>query len=145
VRLYFDTAYLAKCYLNEADSKAVLQLAKKSDSLYSSAWAIAEFSCVIQRHIREGSIDKKVGGQIRHFFLEQVRSKSWTLLPITETLLHRIEERTATLPPEVFLRAGDALHLVTASDAGFTEIWSNDRHLLAAAPYFGLLGRSISV
>lgn len=143
MRLYFDTAYVAKCYLNEEGSQAVLKLALEAESLYSSAWAIAEFACVIQRHIREGAIDKRQGARIRNFFLEQVRAKSWILLPVTETLLYRIEARTAKLPADLFLRAGDALHLMTASEAGFTEIWSNDRHLLAAAPYFGLLGRSI--
>ena len=34
-------------------------------------------------------------------------------------------------------------HLVTAADSGFTEIWTNDRHMLAAAPHFGLAGRSV--
>jgi hypothetical protein len=35
----------------------------------------------------------------------------------------------------VFLRAGDAIHLVTASRAGTREeVRTNDRHLLSAAP-----------
>jgi hypothetical protein len=33
---------------------------------------------------------------------------------------------------------------VSARDAGFSEIWSNDRHLLAAARHFGLRGRSVT-
>jgi hypothetical protein len=37
----------------------------------------------------------------------------------------------------------DALHLVTAADSGFVEVWTNDRHMLAAAPHFGLVGRSV--
>jgi hypothetical protein len=38
---------------------------------------------------------------------------------------------------------GDAIHLVTALEASFPEIWSNDRHLLGAAEHFGLRGRSV--
>jgi predicted nucleic acid-binding protein len=47
------------------------------------------------------------------------------------------------LPDGVFLRSGDAIHLVNASQAGFPEVWTNDRHLLSAAPHFGLAGRSV--
>ena len=37
-----------------------------------------------------------------------------------------------------------ALHrLATALEAGETEIWTNDRHMLAAAPYVGLVGKSV--
>jgi predicted nucleic acid-binding protein len=43
----------------------------------------------------------------------------------------------------MYLRAGDAIHLAAAQGAGFTEIWSNDRHLLQAAPAFGLTGKSV--
>jgi predicted nucleic acid-binding protein len=38
------------------------------------------------------------------------------------------------------VRSLDALHLVTARAEGFERIYSNDRHLLAAAGSFGLEG-----
>jgi hypothetical protein len=48
----------------------------------------------------------------------------------------------ALAPADVPLRAGDAIHTATALETGETEIWTNDRHLLAAVAHFGLAGRS---
>ena len=45
-------------------------------------------------------------------------------------------------PAAVPLRAGDDIPTATALDTGETEIWTNDRHLLAAVTHFGLAGRS---
>jgi hypothetical protein len=66
-----------------------------------------------------------------------------TPVPVTERLLRRVEATTRALPPTCYLLAFDALHLVTAADSGFVEVWTNDRHMLAAAPHFGLVGRSV--
>jgi len=43
----------------------------------------------------------------------------------------------------MYLRAGDAIHLAAAQNAGLSEIWSNDKRLLRAAPAFGLTGKSV--
>jgi hypothetical protein len=45
-------------------------------------------------------------------------------------------------PPDLFLRTADAVRLMTAHEIGESSVWTNDRHMLAAAPYFGLTGRS---
>ena len=37
----------------------------------------------------------------------------------------------------------DAVHLATAREVGEREVWTNDRHMLAAASFFGLTGRSV--
>ena len=62
-------------------------------------------------------------------------------MPVTESL-----GKTAMLirspQPDVPLRAGDAIHTATALETAETEIWTNDRHLLAALAHFGLAGRS---
>ena len=60
-----------------------------------------------------------------------------TWFPVTALLLEHVKQEFEKLPVTVFLRTADALHLVCAREQGFREIYSNDRHLLAAAPHFG--------
>jgi predicted nucleic acid-binding protein len=141
--LYFDTAYVGKCYLNEPDALAVRETARSGEGLYTSALVIAELACAFHRSLREGTLTPRTARTARDQFLADVRSEVWMLLPITDHILNRIESLTRALPHEIFLRAGDAIHIVSAVEAGFSEIWTNDRHLLAAAAHFGLKGRSI--
>lgn len=143
MKLYFDTAYVAKCYLNEEDSGPVRNLAFSADALYSSLWCIAELACVFQRHIRESQLTRAQAARLRDLFLADVEDGVWSLVPISELFLLRVESLIRALPGPVYLRAGDAVHLASAQGASFTEIWSNDRHLLKAAPAFGLIGRSV--
>jgi predicted nucleic acid-binding protein len=100
-------------------------------------------ACVFQRQIREFKMPRSEAAQAREFFLADVQSGVWSLLPISERFLFRVESLVSTLPKSMYLRAGDAIHLAAAQGAGFTEIWSNDRNLLKAAPSFGLTGKSV--
>jgi predicted nucleic acid-binding protein len=140
--MYLDSAYLAKYYLNEPDSPQVRKLIRNADTLISSAWSIAEVSCVFHRYLRQGDLSAKQFQQLSREFLVHVDSELWTLVPVTASLIRRVTSLVASLPPEVFLRAGDAVQLVSALEAGEPEVWTNDRHMLAATPHFGLVGRS---
>ncbi len=64
-------------------------------------------------------------------------------LPLTSATFSLAEEVYLSAPPETFLRAFDALHLACAAANDFTEVYSNDRHFLAAAPLFGLRGVNV--
>jgi predicted nucleic acid-binding protein len=144
LRLYFDTAYLAKCYWNEPDGRMVRELAQQAEGLYSSSICIAEMACLAHRKVREGPVTEAEAAIRRDLFLDDLSSGVIIATPVTERLLRRVEMVTRALPSTCYLRTFDALHLVTAADTGFVEIWTNDRHMLAAAPHFGLRGRSVS-
>ncbi|MGI8744036.1 MAG: type II toxin-antitoxin system VapC family toxin [Bryobacteraceae bacterium] len=118
-------------------------IASKGDGLYSCAWCVAEMACVLHRKIREQVIDAREGAIMRSQFLNDVRTGVWSLLPVTEHLLYEVDNFIASLSSSVFLRAGDAVHLIAAQRAGFTEIWTNDRHLGRAAEHAGLTAKAI--
>jgi predicted nucleic acid-binding protein len=141
--VYLDSAYIAKSYVNESDSAAVRSLILRTTSLVSSWWCVAEVACVFHRHAREGRLTPTQARALTLSFLEHVDAGFWRLIPVTDTLIRRVTMVVSAAPPSLFLRAGDALHLITAQDQGEPEIWTNDRHLLAAAPHFGLVGRSV--
>ncbi len=53
MRLYFDSAYVAKCYLPEIDGPRVRRIARGENELHSSALTWAEMACLFHRQIRE--------------------------------------------------------------------------------------------
>ena len=140
--MYFDANYIVKLYLREPESDAVEQLARRADRLCSSALAIAEVHCVFLRTLREGRISVRQCADMTAQFGDHVKAGAWTMIPVAEDIL----KRTSTLPvlsSQMILRSGDAIHLLTAQKIGEPEVWTNDRHMLAAAPHFGLVGRSV--
>lgn len=101
-------------------------------------------ACVLHRHVREGTLSAAQAARLRTLFLEDIEKEVWNLIPLTNRLLHRVEFMTRKLPSSYYLRAGDAIHIVSAAEAGLNEIWTNDRHLLAAAGHFGVVGRVVT-
>ena len=141
--MYLDTAYIAKFYFNEPESPKVRELVRKADSLHSSLWAIAEFHSVIHRRLREGSSSPADARELSSRFSEHVAAGLWHLIPVTEALLRRTSALIVSAPPDLFIRTADAVHLATAHEIGERQVWTSDRHMLAAAAWFGLTGRSV--
>jgi predicted nucleic acid-binding protein len=140
--VYLDSAYLVKYYVNEPDSVSVRAAIGRAEVRVSSIWVIPEMTCIFHRHVREGSLSITQARTLLDMFVTHIDEGIWRVVPVTDALLRRCSLMVSGLPAGVFLRAGDAVHLTTASALSEPEIWTNDRHLLAAAPYFGLIGRS---
>jgi len=141
--IYLDAAYVAKTYLTEPDSAGVRALVESARRCYTSAISLVEVRSTFHRHYREGIIAETHLHQLSEQFDTDVEKERWSIVALSPDLLNRAGHRFAILPPNVFLRAGDAIHLVSALEARSDEIWTNDRRLLAAASHFGLLGRTI--
>jgi uncharacterized protein len=141
--VYFDTSYIAKFYFNEPESSRVRELVRKADAIYSSLWAFAEFHAVLHRRLREGASSSIDTRDLASRFSQHIEDGLWNMIPVNEGILRRTSALIAAAPRDLFLRTADAVHLTTAQDAGEREGWTNDRHMLAAASYFGLSGRSV--
>lgn len=140
---YYDANYLFKLQCVENGTAEVRAHAATVNILYTAAHGRAEFASLAFRKVREGSATPS---DFR-LAIAQVKADAATgnlrFLPLTDAILDRVEQVFSTAPATTYLRAADAIHLATATEAGFTEIHSNDKHLLAAAPLFGLVGVNV--
>ena len=141
--MYFDTSYIAKFYFNERESPRVRELVRKADAIHSTLWALAEFHAVLQRRLREATLSPSDARDLASRFSEHIKEGLWNLIPVNEALLRRTGARMVSAPRDLFIRTADAVHLTTAYEIGEREVWTNDRHMLGAAAYFGLAGRSV--
>jgi predicted nucleic acid-binding protein len=162
--LYFDTTYLCKLRWPENGSAEVCACACASTSdLATALHGRAEFYAVGLRKRREGTATQRAVLATHAQFNADIAAGDIRILPLTDAVMQRVETVFATAPATTYLRAADALHLATAAEPkpsgdsqpraarrantvrqnGFTEIYSNDIHLLAAAPLFGLLGVNV--
>lgn len=141
--IYFDAAYIAKCYLNEPGADRVRELARKADGLASCELARVEFVSILKRHAREGHLTRREATATLAEFEGDERDGVWQWFVMSSALLERTRQHILRLPNSVFVRSGDALHLTCAAEQGFREIYTNDRHLLLAAKHFKLVGVDI--
>lgn len=141
--IYFDTAYLAKCYLNEPGADKVRALAATSPDIACCQSGEVELTAVFHRHLREGKLKPREFRVAIAQFLADQAAGVWTWLPVTRDLLAESSRAFHNLKPSVFLRAADAIHLTCARRNGLREVYTNDRHMLAACATFQIEGRNI--
>lgn len=141
--LYVDSNYLFRLYSTEPGHEQVKALASQSGNVTSAWHARAEFAAIVLRKRREQPAAQVHWQSVHKQFLAEHRAGHIDLLPLTESVIMRLESTLTMAPPDIFLRAADGMHLACAAEHGFREVYSNDRHFLAAAPLFGLKGMNI--
>jgi predicted nucleic acid-binding protein len=139
-RAYLDTAFILRCYLDEAGAQEVREFAHQVNQLISGEHARAEFVAALHRTLREKRISTVQFRATLAQFHDDIRWGIWTFVPITAKVCARVEDVFADLPASVALRAADALHCACARDTGLDVLYSNDRKLLDGAKFFGLTG-----
>jgi len=137
--IYFDASYLVRLYYKDKGFEGVRNLAT-TDTIACAQHGQAELLAALHRKYREGSLTTKAYRVVLQQFAAETRANAFTWFPLSQTILDQVRRNFDALPAEIFLRASDAIHLVSASENSFRLIYSNDRNLLAAAPHFGLRG-----
>ena len=140
--IYFETAHIAKCYLNEPGADRVREVAYGADGLASVSCPTRV--CIDPQMARQRASRDAPGDDDD---LEGVRKRSeerrvavvWS----DTQLLEDARKAVLNSPSTVFVRSGDALHLACAEEHGFDEVYTNDRHMLEAARYFHVTGVNV--
>ena len=141
--IYFDAAYVAKCYLNEPGADRVRKVAYGTDGLASCELARLEFASIVKRHVTEHHLTRREMTAILKDFEEDEQNGVWQWLGVTSALLEKARTTVLDIPSTVFLRSSDALHLACAEEHGFQEVYTNDRHMLKASRHFQLTGVNV--
>lgn len=140
---YFDTAYLVKCYVKEDGWDSVRALAADRERVACSVFGRLELYAALHRTLREGRLTRKELEAVLDQLGADEALRMWHWLPLSAAVMTAVVALFRQLPPGVFLRTGDAVHLMSARQSGFREIFSNDRRLLAAARHVGISGVNV--
>lgn len=129
--------------MREPGSERVREHAREAGRIACCEIGKVELAAVFHRHLREKRLTARQYGVVMRQFASDLDQGVWTSLPLTPLILALAQKRYGDLSAKVFLRAADAMHLSCAAENGFEEVFTNDRHMLAACAAFGLDGRNL--
>lgn len=142
--IFCDTSTLAKYYVPEKETPLVQATLDNEDRVYLSDLARVELMAVFHRRFREKKWSFDEFRAATRQFVKDDLAGYWTWAPLETEVVREAANVFCTLPPTVFLRGADCLHLVTALRHGFTEIYTHDIHQQKAAPALGLAAITIA-
>jgi predicted nucleic acid-binding protein len=140
--IYFDTSYIVRLYIEDPGWQKVREVAA-SDHVACCLLGRAEGLAAFHRKFGEGILSRQDMRVLIEQFEKECEEGAFRWLPFSAAVVAGLNRAYSSLPKSMHLRAGDAVHLACAAENLFKEIYSNDRHLLAAAQSFGLRGQNV--
>ena len=129
--------------MREPGSERVREHAREAGRIACCEIGKVELAAVFHRHLREKRLNTRQYGVVMRQFASDLDQGLWEWLPLNSVTLTASRQCYEKLPPKFFLRSADAMHLSCAAENGFAEVFTNDRHMLAACAAFGLDGRNV--
>lgn len=140
--IYLDSSYMVRLYFEDPGFEAVRSLAM-TDHVACAWHGQAETVAAFHRKLREKAIRLAHYEALLKQFVADQEAGAVTWLPAGSEIFSKIAQVYAHLPSTIYLRAADALHLATAALHGYTVVYSNDTHMLAAAAQFKLGAKNV--
>lgn len=135
---YFDSAYIAKFYVDEPESDVVRKLAESLGRVHCCALGRIEVTSVFHRKWRDGAFSEGEYREVSAQFTDDCAAGLWTWLAVTDNLIANTTKSLGSLRKTITIRSADALHLVCARAHGLRRVYTNDQHMLLAAGAFGV-------
>mgnify|MGYP006295575861 CR=1 FL=1 len=128
---YLDTSLLITALAEEPQTARIQTWlgAQGAGTLLISDWVVTEFASALSIKVRRGELGLDGRARVAGLFT-QLRSESLTERAVSHQNFH--DAASYASRPDLGLRAGDALHIAIAAQAGAT-ICTLDRRLAEAA------------
>lgn len=136
-RSYFDTSALAKWYLNESGSEALVDFLKSLDVAVISSLTVTEMRSLLSRRRRMKDITVELESLVFAVFLEDIDRGWLQRYPLDDARYSEASNLMARYPEQP-LRTLDALHLTLVAHAGISMLATADAVMADTATLMGL-------
>lgn len=135
--IYLDTSVIVALLANETNAPAIRQWYAKNDAaqFVTADWSVTEFSTALSLKVRTKQISLKQAKAIQKVF-DAFTDGGLRLVAVSR---HAFQHGASLIQSINALRAGDALHLAVALEAGVKEFATLDRLLAEKVKQTNLL------